>query len=141
VVEPKGKGVGISSLVEVRSYTPNVKGLDPDEPFQFQGGSITPTLNTSVAQAPDAALRLFFVVYKDVANAAQPTVEIEFLQNGKSLTKVPMALPAADSQGRIPYVMTIPAASIPPGSYEVHATARQGDSVAETKTVVKIEAM
>ena len=141
VVEPKGKGVGISSLVEVRSYTPNVKGLDPDEPFQFQGGSITPTLNTSVAQAPDAALRLFFVVYKDVANAAQPTVEIEFLQNGKSLTKVPMALPAADSQGRIPYVMTIPAASIPPGSYEVHATARQSDSVAETKTVVKIEAM
>jgi hypothetical protein len=141
VVEPKGKGVGISSLVEVRSYTPNVKGLDPDEPFQFQGGSITPTLNTSVAQAPDAALRLFFVVYKDVANAAQPTVEIEFLQNGKSLTKVPMALPAADPQGRIPYVMTIPAASIPPGSYEVHATARQSDSVAETKTVVKIEAM
>ena len=140
-VEPKGSGVGISSLVEVRSYAPNAKGLDPDEPFQFQGGSITPTLNSSVAKGPDAALRLFFVVYKDGAIAAQPTVEIEFLQNGKILTKVPMALPAADAQGRIPYVMTIPAASIPPGSYEVRATARQGDSTAETTTVVKIEAM
>jgi len=49
-------------------------------------------------------------------------------------------LPAPDSQGRIPYVMTIPAASIPPGNYEVKATAKQGDSSAETKTMVQIEA-
>jgi hypothetical protein len=86
-------------------------------------------------------LRLFFIVYPDASVAAPATVEIEFLQNGKSLTKVPMALPAADAQGRIPYVMTIPASSIPVGSYEVHATARQGNTAAETKTVVKIEAM
>jgi hypothetical protein len=140
-VEPKGKGVGISSLTAVRSYSPNAKGLDPNEPFQFQGGSITPTLNTSIPKAADAVLRLFFVVYQDASISSKPTVEIEFLQNGKSLTKVPMELPAADPQGRIPYVMTIPAASIPPGSYEVRATARQGDSTAETKTMVKIEAM
>lgn len=138
-VAAKVKGVGISSLTEVRSYTPNAKGLDPNEPFQFQGGSITPTLSTNVIKAPDAALRLFFVVYPDAAIAAPPTVEIEFLQNGKSLTKVPMALPVADSQGRIPYVMTIPAASIPAGDYEVRATAKQADTTAESKTVVKIE--
>jgi len=28
-VAPTGKGVRISSLTSVRSYTPNVKGLDP----------------------------------------------------------------------------------------------------------------
>jgi len=139
-VEAKAKGVGISSLTQVRSYTPNAKGLDPNEVFQFQGGSITPTLNTSVAKTPDAALRLFFTVYRDPSIAAAPSVEIEFLLNGNSLTKVPMALPAPDSQGRIPYVMTIPAASIPPGNYEVKATAKQGDSSAETKTMVQIEA-
>jgi hypothetical protein len=35
--------------------------------------------------------------------------------------------------------MTIPAAGIPPGTYEVRATARQGDSSAQTKAVVQIE--
>jgi VWFA-related protein len=139
-VAPKGKGVGISSLTAVRSYTPNVKGLDPNEPFQFQGGSITPTLDTSVPRGKDAALRLFFIVYQDRSITGKPTVEIEFLQNGQSLTKVPMPLPDADGQGRIPYVMTIPAASIPPGDYEVRATAKQGDTTAGTQLAVKIEA-
>ena len=136
---PKPAGVAISSLTGVRSYTPNAKNMDPNEPFQFQGGLITPTLNTSVPRAEGSALRLFFTVYQDPAITAKPTVEIEFLQNGKSLTKVPMPLPPADAQGRIPYVMTIPANAIPAGQYEVRAVAKQGDSSSQTKTQVKIE--
>ncbi len=139
VIAPHANGVGISSLTAVRSYTPNVKGLDPNDPFQFQGGSITPTLNTSVPKAANSAVRLFFIVYQDPSISAKPGVDIEFLQNGKSLTKVPMPLPAADALGRIPYVMTIPAASIPPGSYEVKATVKQGATMSEASTTVKIE--
>jgi VWFA-related protein len=139
VVATRGKGVGISSLTPMRSYTPNAKGLDPDEPFQFQGGSITPTLDVAVKRDPNAALRLFFTVYQDASVPAKPSVEIEFRQDGKSLTKVPMQLPDPDAQGRIPYLMTIPAASIPPGSYEVRAVAKQGDSAAEAITTVRIE--
>jgi VWFA-related protein len=139
-VGPIGKGVRISSLAAVRSYTPNAKGLDPSEPFQFQGGSITPTLNNSVPRAEGSVLRLFFVVYQDQSISAKPTVEIEFLQNGKSLTKVPMQLPDADAQGRIPYVMTVPAAAIPPGVYQVRAAAKQGDTESIAQTDVSIEA-
>lgn len=139
-VQAKSKGVGISSLASVRFYTPNVKGLDPKEPFQFQGGTITPTLNNSVARTENSNLRLFFVVYRDPAISAKATVEIEFLQNGKTLTKVPMPLPEADAQGRIPYVMTVAAAAIPPGVYQVRAIARQGDTQAISETEVKIEA-
>jgi len=139
-VGPTGKGVGISSLASVRSYTPNVKGLDPNEPFQFQGGSITPTLNNSVPRLENSTLRLFFVVYPDKSIAAKPTVEIEFMQNGKSLQKAPLPLPDADAQGRIPYVMTIPAAAIPPGAYQIRATAKQGDTTATAQTDVQIEA-
>ena len=139
-IAPAAKGVGISSLTSVRSYAPNAKNLDPNETFQFQGGIITPTLNNSVPKAADSSLRLFFVVYQNNSISAKPSVEIEFLQNGKSLTKVPMALPAADSQGRIPYVMTIPAAAIPAGVYQVRATAKQGDTQASTETAVTIEA-
>jgi hypothetical protein len=123
----------------VRGYTPNAKNIDPNETFQFQGGLITPTLNTSVPRTPQSSLRLFFVVYSDTSISAKPTVDIEFLQNGKTLTKVPMQLPAADAQGRIPYVMTVPAAAIPPGVYQVKATAKQGDTQATTETSVTIE--
>lgn len=138
-VPARTPGVGISSLLPMRSYTPNAKGLDPDEPFQFQGGSVTPTMDTAVKKAPNAVLRLFFTVYQDPAISAKPSVEIEFAQSGKSLTKVPMQLPAADTRGRIPYLMTIPAEAIPAGSYEVRATARQGDTSAVSSTTIRFE--
>ena len=138
-VPAKAPGVAISSLTPMRSYTPNAKGLDPNDPFQFQGGSITPTMDLTVKKGPNAVLRLFFTVYQDASISAAPAVEIEFLQGGKSLTKVPMQLPAADAQGRIPYLMTIPAESIPSGSYEVRATARQGATVASAATMILID--
>ena len=138
-VPAKAPGVAISSLTPMRSYTPNAKGLDANDPFQFQGGSITPTMDLTVKKGPNAVLRLFFTVYQDASIAAAPAVEIEFLQGGKSLTKVPMQLPAADAQGRIPYLMTIPAEAIPSGSYEVRATARQGASAASAATMILID--
>ncbi|MEO8130964.1 MAG: hypothetical protein ABI822_27950, partial [Bryobacteraceae bacterium] len=140
-IADKSKGVAISSLALVRSYTPNVKDLDPEDPFQFQGGSITPTLDTAIQRTKNAVLRVFFTVYQDSSIPAKPAVVINFVQNGKSLSKVPLPLPDADAQGRIPYVMTIPAGSIPPGQYEVFATVRQGDGAAQSKIAVKIDAM
>lgn len=138
-VPAKSPGVALSSVVPMRSYTPNVKGLDPADPFQFQGGSVTPTLDMTVRKGPNAVLRLFFTVYPDASVSAAPSVEIEFLQAGKSLTRVPMQLPAADALGRIPYLMTIPAESIPSGTYEVRATARQGAASASASTMIVIE--
>jgi hypothetical protein len=96
-------------------------------------------MDLRVKKVPNAVLRLFFTVYRDAAISAAPAVEIEFLQSGKVLTKVPMQLPAADAQGRIPYLMTIPAESIPSGSYEVRATARQAASAASSSTMIVIE--
>ncbi len=135
---PHEKGVGISSIMQVRSYTPNIKGLDPNEPFQYEGGSITPTLDTNVPKRQDAALRLFVIVYQDLSMLQKPSLDIEFLKNGQSLTKIPMALPDADAEGRIRCVMTIPAAAIPPGGYEIRATARQGGTSATTSVPVSI---
>ncbi|HMC58733.1 MAG TPA: VWA domain-containing protein [Candidatus Solibacter sp.] len=138
-VPAKAAGVAISSLTPMRSYTPNAKGLDPNDPFQFQGGSITPTMDPTVKKAPNAVLRLFFTVYKEASISEMPNVDIEFLQAGKSLTKVPMQLPTADVQGRIPYLMTIPAESIPSGSYEVRATAKQAGTTASASMTIAID--
>ena len=86
-VPAKAGGVAISSLVPMRSYTPNAKGLDPGDPFQFQGGSITPTMDLTVKKGPNAVLRLFFTVYPDAAISAAPSVEIEFLQAARASPK------------------------------------------------------
>jgi VWFA-related protein len=130
-------GVGISSLMPIRSAAPNAKGMDPSEPFQFQGATLTPTLDNVIKKVPNAMLRLFFTVYPDAAVSGKATVEIEFMQNGQTLQKVPMELPAADALGRIPYVLSIPAAAIPDGSYEIRATAKQGSTTAVSSTTVK----
>ncbi len=136
-IAPKPQGVGISSLTVMHSYTPNAKGLDSSEPFQFQGGRVTPTLDDGIQKGANAMLRLFFTVYQDPSISAPPTVEVQFLQGGKVLANVPMQLPAADSNGRIPYLMTIPAAAIPPGDYQIRATARQGNTSSTTTAEVR----
>jgi VWFA-related protein len=134
------KGVAISSLVAVRSFTPGAaKSLDDAEPFQFQGGTITPTLNNTVAKADNASIRLFFTVYADTAISAKPTADLELMQGPKVLTKLDMPLPEADIEGRIPYVITIPSNPIPAGTYTLHATVKQGDSSADSRVALKVE--
>jgi hypothetical protein len=132
------KGVSASSLAVMRSFTPNTRP-DASDPFRFEGGTITPTLDAAIRRGPNAMLRLFFTIYADRAAAAKPTVEVEILQSGASLTKSPLQLPDPDAQGRIPYLMTIPAASIPPGEYEVRVVARQAGTSAVVATTVRIE--
>ena len=51
-----------------------------------------------------------------------------------------MPLPAADSQGRIPYVMSVPAENMPSATYEIRITAKQGSSTAQEKTQVTVAA-
>ena len=132
-------GVGISALMPVRSYTPDAKGLDPGDPFQVQGGSVIPTMDTVFEKVPNSAFSLFFTVYPDVSISAKPAVEIEFTKDGKNSETAPMELPAADAQGRIPYLMTIPAQAIHAGSYEIRATVTQGNSSAVSVTTIRFE--
>ncbi len=135
-----GKGVAVSSLVAMRSFTPGAaKNADPTEPYQFQGGTITPTLNYSVVKSENASIRLFFTVYPDPAISTKPTAGLELIQSGKVLTKLDIPLPDPDTEGRIPYLITIPAAAIPPGTYMLHATVKQGDSAADSRVALKVE--
>jgi len=88
----------------------------------------------------------FFTVYQDAGTTGAPTVEVEFLQAGKSLTKRRrVRRQGADEiarrrcAGRIPYLMTIPAESIPSGSYEIRPTARKRSTTAGAGAIMTIE--
>ena len=140
VVEAGPAGVAISSLYLVRNYQPNAKDLVASDPLQFQGGRITPTLGGQVFAAPGAQLSTFFIVYPDPALKAVPTAKIEFLIEGNAVANLDVPLPAADAQGRIPYVMSAPAENMPPATYEIHVTVKQGSSTAEDRMKVTVVA-
>ncbi|MDX2153985.1 MAG: VWA domain-containing protein [Bryobacteraceae bacterium] len=139
-IAAKQKGVSLSNITLVRTYQPKAQGLDPADPFQFQGGRITPTLNSTVKAVKGALLAMFFVVYPDAAIAEKPHVTIEYIKDGQVIGKGDIDLPPADAQGRIPYVMSSPAENLPPGSYEIRAVVKQGDTVAEDRAFVTVEA-
>ena len=136
----RASGVAISGLTLVRSYQPNVKDLDPTDPFQYQGGRVTPTLNGTIMAVKGAQISVFFVVYVDPAINEKPQVILEYLKDGAVAGRGAVELPAADAQGRIPYVMSSPAASLPPGEYEIHAVVKQGATSAEDRAFVTVQA-
>lgn len=133
------KGVGISEISLVRSYAPGAKDLDPADPFQYQGGRITPTLNPTVKSEKGATLSMFFVVYPEPGNPAKPSVELEYVKDGNVVGKGGLELPAPDSKGRIPYIMSSAAESMPAGEYVIRAIVKQGNSTAEEKTAFHVE--
>jgi VWFA-related protein len=133
------KGVTMSNISLIRSLQPNAKDLDPNDPFQYQGGRITPTLSPIVKAVQGSELAMFFVVYPDPSISAKPMVELEYIKDGQVVGKGALELPPPDAQGRIPYIMSSAASAMPPGEYVIHATVRQGSSSTEDRTTVKVE--
>ena len=133
------KGVSISSITLIRSYAPGAKDLEPSDPFQYQGGRITPTLTPTLKGGKGATLNMFFVVYPESGNPAKPAVELEYVKDGHVIGKGGLELPAADANGRIPYTMSSSAESMPAGDYVIRATVKQGASTAEERAAFKVE--
>jgi hypothetical protein len=134
-----GTGVAISALIPVRWYTPDAKDLEPEDPFQVEGGSVTPTMDATIKKAPNSPFRLFFTIYPDASISAKPIVEVEITKDGMTVETAPMELPRADALGRVPYLMTIPAKAIRAGSYEIRATVTQGSTSAVSSTTIRFE--
>jgi VWFA-related protein len=134
-----GTGVEISPLIPVRWYTPDAKDLEPEDPFQVEGGSVTPSMETTIKMVPNSPFRLFFIIYPDASIAAKPVVEVEIAKDGATVETAPMELPHADALGRVPYLMTIPARAIRAGSYEIRAKVTQGSASAAASTTIRFE--
>lgn len=142
IVPPVSKGVGISSLAFVRSVSRQPAPASPNsahDPFDLGTGTVTPGLDDTFKFAPGASVALFFTVYSQPGAAAPPDLTMEFLQDGKAIGRGEPKLPAADKDGRIPYVATSPIGSFKPGQYEVRATVRQNGTAATERTFFTIE--
>lgn len=121
---PPAATLGISSVTVVRNFQPGAKDLTPEDPFQYQGGRITPTLNTTLKAVKGAQMALFFTVYPESGSAPQAIVQ--YFKDGELAGSANLPLPTADAQGRIPYVLSSPLDAMPPGNYEVKVIIKQG---------------
>lgn len=139
VAPAQPQGVQISNIALVRRYEPNVKDLDPNDPFQFQGGRVTPTLNSTIKAEKGSVLSMFFIVYPDPAIKDKATITLEYLKDGQPIGRGEVPLPAADANGRIPYVMSSPADAMPAGGYEIRAIAKQGNTTSQESTAITVE--
>jgi VWFA-related protein len=134
LLSPAAGPLALSSVSVVRSFQPNAKDLNPDEPYQFQGGRITPTLNTTMKAVKGAQMALFFTVYPNATAADPPQAVVQYIKDGTVAGSASLELPKAIN-GRIPYVLSSPLDAMPPGTYEVKVTVKQGASPAVQESV------
>jgi len=118
---PPQKGIGLSSLMVVARADPLTADADADDPFLFQGRDVVPMLDGSLKAS--AKPLVYFVVYPDKSNQERPRIRVEFFVGGEELEAKESELPAPDSFGAIPMVVSAVAR---PGKCEIKITARQG---------------
>jgi VWFA-related protein len=131
-------GVGLSSVTLIRRVDPS-KADDPDDPFHFQGGKVTPSLTSEVKGGPNAKLSCFFVVYPQPGVNDKTELFMDFLQDGKLVGRGTPALPAPNERGRIPYVATSPIDGFKPGLYELRVTVKQAAALAQEHMLFTVE--
>ena len=118
---PPQKGVGLSSLVVVARADPLTADADANDPFLFQGRDVVPVLDGSLKAS--AKPLVYFMVYPDKSSQEAPRVRAEFFVGGEELEVKDADLPAPDSSGAIPVMLSAVAR---PGKCEIKVTARQG---------------
>ena len=127
----------MSSLTLVRKLAQPSQIGDPEDPFEFKGGKVTPELNESVKGGKGAGIGLYLVVYAQQGQDAK--LSLEFMQDGKLVAKSDMPMPKVDEMGRINYVASLPVEALKAGQYEVLAKVFQGGKGVQERMMLNIE--
>lgn len=139
VLSAPPKGIGLSTLTLVRRIEPaglqegtaEAKAVKANDPFRFAGGKVIPSLAGTLKGGAGSALPLYFVVYPLQNSAEKPALTLEIVTDGRRAAQANPDLPPADATGRIAYLATLPLDTLVPGTYQLVATVRQGESIAQ----------
>jgi VWFA-related protein len=139
LVVPRGRSpFGLSSLAVVKRTERVPKGaLASDDPFRAGEARIVPWV-TEAEVDPAREVGLFFVAYVPAGQAEPPQVTLEFLRDAQVVGRAEPELPPPDAEGRIPYVVRLPAARFAPGRYEVVAELHSGPHFAWERTSFRV---
>ncbi len=131
-------GADLSSLSLVQRYE-SINDKDSQEPFRYQNNRVVPSLQRVIVKEKTPSIATFFVIYPDAKLTEKPKLELELTRRGELLGRILMELPTTTSPGPIPYIATIPSASLPPGPYELNAIVTHGTQTVEQKTTFIID--
>jgi hypothetical protein len=132
----------VSDALFVRPFRGAVDRFEADQVFSYDGDALSPILQPEFRAGEPLNLQIYFVVYPDLYGA-QPVMNLEILQNGRSVGRT--TLPFTDAirdtsrEGRgglqgeqkrqFPYLATMRGAKLTPGEFEARVTVQQGKNV------------
>ncbi len=130
----------MSSISVIKRIDPiDQKAATDDNPFRFQTGKIIPNLGEVIKPSATGELGVYTVVYPMKGSSEKPMLVLEILQDGVSIARGQLDLPAQDAQGKIPYIAKVPLETFKTeGNYEIRVIARQGQRAVEEHTFFTI---
>jgi VWFA-related protein len=131
-------GLGLSGISLVRRADAISEEAAATELFRYRNTKVVPNLERTVSREQSPSVSAFFVLYPDEKLKETPKLELELSRRGKSLGRFPMELPA-DSKGAVPFVASIPSASLRPGPYELAAIVTQAGKELKQQTTFRVE--
>lgn len=139
VVTEHAAKASVSDIVLVRRIDRPVVERDPLDALQVPMGRVVPTLIDHVPGGAGKALSLFFTLYPDETAQEAPKMVLDLLKDGQVVSRSSPELPAAGTDGSIPYVANIPLDSVPPAQYQFRVTLIQGNFGAQKSIYVTID--
>ena len=130
-VKAAGGGPAMSSLALIRRIDQLPPETKSDDPLDIVPARIVPNLDAPISLATNPKLWLFFITYPAKGAAEPPRMTLEFLKDGRPLSRAQAPLPAPDADGNVRYIGNFPTSSFGPGSYDVKIAVTQAGATVE----------
>lgn len=140
VVPNRSENLKMSSVSVIKRIDPiDQSSAGDDNPFRFQTGKIIPNLGEPIKPGAGSELGIYTVIYPLSGSSDKPQLILEVLQDGQSVARGQLDLPAPDGQGKIPYIARVPLDNFKTaGNYEIRLIAKQGAQAVEEHTFFTI---
>ena len=134
---PAPGALSLGSVAVIRRAS--AAGADEADPLRVGSLSLHPDLGGPLVATPGRELPVLVNIYP--ARSAEPVqLDLTFLQGETVVARAAPPLPAADADGRIAWVGSVPWSQLKPGAYELVATVRQGIETAVESTRFEVVA-
>jgi hypothetical protein len=130
--------LSLSSVIIVASASPAPGNRQAENLFVVGDLLLTPNLDAPIRKSVSKQLPFFFTI-RPAKGGAAPTAELEILQSGKPLAKLPLPLPAADASGRIQFASALPLDSLSAGGYELKISVTDAKSAISHSAAFTVE--
>lgn len=129
-------GLALASIVVPRST--DAAAASGNDPLRVGSLSLVPDLGLTLEAGTRPALPVYVSVYP--TRGAEPVqLAVQLRRNGEVFAKASPELPPAGADRRLSWFGRIPTGNLPPGSYEIAVTARQGEELAEELAHLEVD--